>query len=88
MPRNMGAALQILAILVGLVIIWLIPVGAIAGLGFCFLGLSLAPIFPLSVAIIHRLVPAHLGASAVGLLVSASIGLAFLPCWHRHLVLG
>ena len=72
-------SLCIVGILVGLMIIWLIPVGAIAGLGFCFLGLSLAPIFPLSVAIIHRLVPAHLGASAVGLLVSASIGLAFLP---------
>ena len=69
----------IVAILVGLVIIWLIPIGVIAGLGFCLLGLSLAPIFPLSVAIIQRLVPARLGASAVGLLVSASIGLAFLP---------
>ena len=65
---------------VGLLIIWLIPIGAIAAFGFCFLGLSLAPIFPLSVAMIPRLVPTHLSASAIGLLVSSSIiGLALFP---------
>lgn len=73
-------ALCIGAMIVGLLVIWLIPVSVFAAIGFCFLGLSLAPMFPLSVAIIPRLVPAHLGASAIGLLVSLSIiGIALFP---------
>ena len=70
----------ILSLISGLLVIWLIPIGAIAALGFCFIGFSLAPIYPLTVAILPRLVPARLGASAIGLLVSISIlGLAFFP---------
>ncbi len=70
----------ILSLIVGLLGVWLIPIGAIAALGFCFIGFSLAPIFPLTVAIITRLVPARLGASAIGVLVSiATIGLAIFP---------
>jgi fucose permease len=48
--------------------------------GFCFIGFSLGPIYPLSVAITPKLVPARLGPSTIGLLVSVSIlGLAFFP---------
>jgi fucose permease len=65
---------------VGLLLIWLVPLGAIAAIGFCFIGLSLAPIYPLTVAIAPKLVPARLAASTIGLLVSVSIiGLALFP---------
>ena len=70
----------IVGVMIGLLLIWLVPLGAMAALGFCFIGFSLAPIYPLSVAIIPRLVPERLAASAIGLLVSVSIiGLALFP---------
>jgi fucose permease len=65
---------------IGLLLVWLVPLGAIAALGFCFIGFSLAPIYPLTVAIAPKLVPARLGPSTIGLLVSVSIiGLALFP---------
>ncbi len=69
-----------LGIVIGLLLIWLVPLGAIAAIGFFFIGFSLAPIYPLMVAITPKLVPARLGPSAIGLLVSVSIiGLAIFP---------
>ncbi|HEY0753526.1 MAG TPA: MFS transporter [Ktedonobacteraceae bacterium] len=70
----------LVSVMIGLLLIWLVPTGVIAAIGFCFIGFSLAPIYPLTVAIIPRLVPERLGASAIGLLVSLSIiGLALFP---------
>src|SRR5947209_11245746 len=67
-------------VMVVLLLIWLVPVDAAAALGFCFIGFSLGPIYPLTVAITPKLVPARLGPSAIGLLVSVSIvGLAIFP---------
>ena len=65
---------------IGLLLIWFVPFSAVAALGFCFIGYSLAPIYPLTVAITPKLVPARVAPSAIGLLVSVSIlGLAFFP---------
>lgn len=65
---------------IGLLLVWLIPLGAIAAIGFCFTGFSLAPIYPLTVSIAPKLVPARLAPSTIGLLVSVSIiGLALFP---------
>ena len=70
----------IFSLLAGVLLIWLVPVGAVAAFGFAFVGFSLAPIYPLSVALVPNLVPARLSASAIGLLVSVSIiGLALFP---------
>ena len=70
----------LVALAIGIVFIWLLPFGAIAAIGFCFIGFSLAPIYPLTVAIIPTLVPSRLGPGAIGLLVSVSIlGLAIFP---------
>src|SRR5207302_10182182 len=67
-------------IVIGLLLIWLVPLAATAALGFCFIGFSLGPIYPLTVAITPKLVPARIGPSAIGLLVSVSIvGLALFP---------
>jgi fucose permease len=63
-----------------LLIVWLAPWGALAGVGFCLLGFSLAPIYPVTVALTPRLVPRRLEASAIGILIGISIsGLAVLP---------
>ncbi|MFL5653252.1 MAG: MFS transporter [Ktedonobacteraceae bacterium] len=70
----------LMGIVIALLLVWLLPFGATAALGFFFTGFSLAPIYPLTVAIIPKLVPARLGPSAIGLLVSVSIiGLALFP---------
>ncbi len=64
----------------GLLLVWLVPLGAIAAIGFCFIGFCLAPIYPLTVSIAPKLVPARLAPSTIGLLVSVSIiGLAVFP---------
>ena len=66
--------------IVSLLIAWLIPFGLLRGIGFCLLGLSLAPIYPLTIALVPKLVPERLVPSAIGVLVSVSIsGLAVLP---------
>lgn len=66
--------------ILSLLVTWLIPSGFLAGFGFCLLGLSLAPIYPLTVALIPKLVPERLVPSAIGVLVSVSIsGLSVLP---------
>ena len=64
----------------GLLAIWLLPGGVMAGIGFLFVGFSIGPIYPLTVAITPRLVPARLAASVIGILVSLSIiGGALFP---------
>lgn len=66
--------------ILSLLITWLIPFGILTGIGFCLLGLSLAPIYPLTIALVPKIVPERLVPSAIGVLVSVSIsGLAVLP---------
>ncbi len=66
--------------ILSLLITWLIPFGILTGIGFCLLGLSLAPIYPLTIALVPKLVPERLVPSAIGVLVSVSIsGLSVLP---------
>jgi fucose permease len=82
--KGVGVATLMYALIGGailsLLITWLIPSGALAGAGFCLLGLSLAPIYPLTVALVPKLVPERLVPSAIGVLVSVSIsGLSVLP---------
>lgn len=63
-----------------LALIWLIPLEFIAIVALFLIGFGLGPIYPLTVAITPKLVPAHLGPSAIGVLVSVSIiGLAVFP---------
>jgi fucose permease len=67
-------------IVIGILLIWLLPNGIAAGVGFCFIGFSLGPIYPLTVALTPQLVPPRLAPSTIGFLVSLSIiGLALFP---------
>jgi len=67
-------------IVIGVLIIWLFPVEVAAAVGFCFIGFSLGPIYPTTVALMPDLVPSRLVPSAIGFLVSMSIlGIAVFP---------
>ena len=67
-------------LVLGIGVIWALPFEAAAAIGLFFVGLSLGPIYPLTVALTPRLVPAQLAASTIGFIVSASIiGLALFP---------
>jgi len=64
----------------GILLVWLIPFGAVAAFGLLLLGYGLGPIYPTIVALVPNLVPPRLVSSAIGFLVSLSIpGLAVLP---------
>ncbi len=67
-------------IVIGVMLLWLVPNSFATGVGFCFIGFSLGPIYPLTVALTPQLVPARLAPSTIGFLVSLSIiGLALFP---------
>jgi fucose permease len=67
-------------IVIGIMLIWFVPNSIAAGVGFCFIGFSLGPIYPLTVALTPQLVPTRLAPSTIGFLVSLSIlGLALFP---------
>jgi len=69
-----------IALGVGLLLIWFIPGEIMAVLAFALIGFSLGPLYPLTVAITPKLVPAALGPSAISVLVSLSIlGIAVFP---------
>ncbi len=78
---NVGLIYSCMAgIVIGVLIIWLFPFEVAAAIGFCFIGYSLGPIYPTTVALMPDLVPSRLVSSAIGFLVSMSIlGIAVFP---------
>jgi fucose permease len=78
---NVGLIYACMAgILIGVLIIWLFPFEFFTAVGFCFIGLSLGPIYPTTVAMMPNLVSSRLVPSAIGFLVSLSIlGIALFP---------
>ncbi len=67
-------------LLIGVILVWTLPFTIIAALGFLFIGFSLGPIYPTTVAVLPSLVPKRLVTSAIGFLVSVSIlGIALFP---------
>jgi len=73
---GVGVVGMIAACLAGTVVsaaaIWLVPGGAVVGLAL--LGFCLGPMYPTMIAVMPRLVPAALVATAIGLVVSLSVG--------------
>lgn len=68
------------SIVLVILLIWLLPSEIVSALGFCIIGFSLGPIYPMTVAVTPTLVPARIAPSAIGFLVSISIiGLALFP---------
>ncbi len=70
----------LLGVIVGLLIVWSAPVEALSALGLFVTGFSLGPIFPTTIAVMSRILPSRILASAIGFLVSlGSMGAAFFP---------
>ncbi len=68
------------SIILALLLIWFLPLEIVTIVGFCLIGFGLGPIYPLTVALTPKLVPARIVPSAIGFVVSISIiGLAVFP---------
>ncbi len=69
-----------ICIIFALLFIWFLPLEIVTIVGFCLIGFGLGPIYPLTVALTPKLVPARIVPSAIGFVVSISIiGLAVFP---------
>ncbi len=65
---------------IGVLVIWLVPLPAVAAFGLWLTGYALGPIYPTTIALVPGLVPARLVPSAVGFLASlGSMGAALFP---------
>ncbi|MDQ2787256.1 MAG: MFS transporter [Chloroflexota bacterium] len=65
---------------IGVLVIWLAPLPAVAAFGLWLTGYALGPIYPTVIALVPGLVPARLVPSAVGFLASlGSMGAALFP---------
>ncbi len=70
----------LVGVVVGVLLIWLVPIGAVSAFGLWLAGFSLGPIFPTTIALIPNLIPARLVPSAIGFVASlGSLGAAFAP---------
>ena len=70
----------LIGVSIGVLIVWLIPINAVAAFGLCFTGFCLGPIFPTTIGLMSQLVPSRLLASAIGFLASlGSMGAALFP---------
>jgi fucose permease len=66
-------------VIVSTLLVWVIPTAGVATVGLVALGFFLGPLFPTIIAVMPRLVPADLVATAIGVLVAMSVvgGAAF-----------
>jgi fucose permease len=70
----------ILGVVAGVLLIWLVPFNGVSAIGLCLTGYCLGPIFPTTIALMSRLVPARILPSAIGFLASlGSMGAALFP---------
>jgi fucose permease len=72
--------LCLVGVVAGVLLVWLVPVGAAMAAGLWLVGFSLGPIFPTTIAMMSGLVPARILPSAIGFMASfGSMGAALLP---------
>jgi fucose permease len=70
----------IAVVAVAALVIWAVPSIAVSSVGLAVLGFFLGPVFPTTIAIVPRLVPAELVSTVIGVLAAMSlIGAAALP---------
>ncbi len=70
----------IFGVIAGVLLIWLVPLNGLSAFGLCLTGYCLGPIFPTTIALMSRLVPARILPSAIGFLASlGSMGAALFP---------
>jgi fucose permease len=62
-------------------LVWLLPSTTAAGVGLIVLGFFLGPIFPTTIAVVPRIAPARLVATAIGILVGVSVSVGAVFPW-------
>lgn len=72
--------LCIAGVVAGVLLIWLVPLNGVSAIGLCLTGYCLGPIFPTTIALMSKLVPARILPSAIGFLASfGAMGAALFP---------
>jgi fucose permease len=70
----------LVGVVIGVLLVWLVPVYAVSAIGLGLIGFSFGPIYPTTIALISNIVSARILPSAIGFMVSlGSIGAAVLP---------
>lgn len=70
----------LVGVVIGLSLVWLVPVQAAAAIGLGLTGFSLGPIYPTTIALMPKLVTARLLPSAIGFMASISaVGGSLFP---------
>jgi fucose permease len=70
----------LVGVIIGMILVWLIPIYAVAAIGFCLTGFSFGPIYPTTIALISEKVPQRILPGTIGFLASVgSVGAAILP---------
>ncbi len=70
----------IAGVVAGVLLIWLVPLNGVSAIGLGLTGYCLGPIFPTTIALMSKLVPARILPSAIGFLASlGSMGAALFP---------
>jgi len=72
--------LCLFGVIIGLLMVWITPMAAIATIGLFLSGFSLGPIYPTIIAVMSRIVSPRILASVIGFMVSlGTIGWALFP---------
>lgn len=70
----------LIGVLVGLLLVWIVPIGVVSAAGLVITGYCLGPIFPTTIALMSTLVESRLLASVIGFITSfGSLGGALFP---------
>src|SRR6266700_3249814 len=76
----------LVGVVIGVLLVWLVPVYVVSAIGLGLMGCSFGPIYPTTIALISNMVSARILPSAIGFMVSlGSIGAAVLP-WFAGMV--
>ncbi len=70
----------LVGVVVGVALIWAVPIGGVSAFGLLVAGFSLGPIFPTTIGLISTIVPERLQPSAIGFAASmGGVGVALFP---------
>src|SRR3989454_221250 len=70
----------LVGVVIGVLLVWLVPVYVVSAIGLGLIGFSFGPIYPTTIALISNRVSSRILAGAVGFLASlGSVGAAVLP---------